>query len=958
MVAFPLILLLFILCAHAQQPVFNANQTYTVLGDTFNNAVSISGSFFRNLTSINITNTLTNAVVGKCIVTATTISPCRIMYQRWQASIAMGVLYSNPSLFLNQTCENGEPCFDENTFAAGCPALIPNICTYFRAYAKMESPTIAKCYAFVEISLVNYTCGTNAYCNNNKVCVDARGNECPSTLTCTLPPLSAGIYTLGGSTAVVVYPYPYTTNVSSASNSATNVSGILRASDSTALTASIWIESTPFFAISAYAFVMPYSHDPARLWVNVTYNNIQSFVVPFAGAFVSYAQPVMYSICPALALSFVNSTVVLQGANFVADPALFACTFNGTAIPYMYLSPNVVHCIVFPTTDVEAIADLTVTNDGVTYAESPLFVGVQGSCQTNKKHSIPVNNQCECIAGYKDIGVCDQCPDGFYQPLVGQKVCLACDSTEDTNATTGNIDKSACICKDGLYRANPSDVSCSPCPDGLECAHGQDLRVKSGYWRASESDMYAIPCTRSIGGPASGDSLCDVGYRGPICNVCADGYGFLNAKCVKCQKPSLNIFIVVLIIFSVIAIVLVITRFTIMGDDAESTASTSEKLFDKNRVGMTLKIIASYFVILLYIGKLAADWSPQSAGFFSLFIPFSVSTNFVSFTCALPIDFYRHIVLTMLLPVFIAVAMFVVFVCINLCWIVVFNRGKYHLYLTLVDYVSMTMVVVYMVHPNIAMEILRSFKCTDVMGTGTSYMADDMRVDCGSPQYITYRVVAIVYFIVYILGSLVFVAFQITKRRDEIESVMKFDRNPLNWHRVFKFMVTGYRKQFYFWEVVVLARKLFIVAASSAFSPGLQLVWSSVVIMVSIALTIHYEPYTIMLLQGQSHMDGNKLDTVALSALAVTLILGFHSIFLGPAYDQSIFAVLVLVDTSALCFMLLTIMKATYNVARMVVGKLVRFDFKGVMEELRKRRDGAVSEIKMYTMKDGQVAEL
>lgn len=928
-------------------PFFDSNQTYVILGDTFNNSISINGNFFKNVTYLNVTNSNFD-VVGKCIVTSTSISPCRIKHQRWEASIAMGVLYSNPSLFLNQTCENGEPCFDENTFAAGCPALIPNICTYFRAYAKMEGPTNPKCYAFVEISLVNYTCGTNMYCNANKICVDARGNECPSTLTCTLPPLSAGIYTLNNLSngpSIIVYPYPYVTSVSSASNYATNTTGVLKASDDTALVADIWTENIILFPTPSYQFVTPYSSSPTLLLLNVTYATTQSFIIPFNGAFVSYPKPIMYSVCPALALSFVNSTVVLQGASLVNDPSLFACTFNGQSVPYTYLSPNVIHCTVFPTTDVASIATLSVTNDGVTYADATLFIGVQGSCQTNKENSVPVNNQCECIAGYKDIGVCDQCPDGFYQPLVGQKTCLACDSTEDTNTTTANTDKSACICKEGLYRANPSDISCSPCPSGLECPHGQEIRVKQGYWRASDSDMYAIPCAKSIGGPTYGDRLCETGYMGPICAVCQEGYGFLNGNCVKCQQPSLNIFIVILIVFSVVAIVLVITRFTIIGDDEH--VQNEGKLFDKNRVGMTLKIIASYFVILLYIGKLAVDWSPEARGFFNLFIPFSVSTNFVSFTCALPIDFYRHIILTMLLPVFISIAMFLVFVAINALWIVFVNRGKYHLYLTLVDYVSMTLVVVYMVHPNIAMEILRSFKCTSVMGTGTSYMADDMRVDCGSSEYLTYRVVAIVYFVAYIIGSLLVMGYQIVKRRDEIESVMKFDRNPLNWHRVFKFMVTGYRKEFYFWEIVVLARKLCIVAASSAFSPGLQLVWSSVVIAVSVALTIHYQPYTIMLVKA--HMDGNNIDTVALSALAVTLILGFHSIFLGPAYDEPIFAVLVLVDASALLFMMLTIFKAAHNIAINLFEKILNLDVKGCMGEVFKKKQE--SEIKMYSMK-------
>lgn len=647
---------------------FNNNQVFNVLSDTSDNIVTLNGNYFQNIQSLDIINTLTNSVAGQCKPTGvinsnTSLSqtflvntqPCKIKHQRWEASNALGTYSGNSLPFsYNQTCESGEPCRSPYTFVDGCPALIPNICQFVRVVAKLQSQPY--CYAFNDLSWVNYTCGTNMYCNASKICTDARLDDCPSTITCSMTALPVGTYTIGGNVFIHAYPYPYIKNVSTASNWASNSSGVLRVSDGTLLTIEeIWMENTSFpynysillngmAAVNGIIPKLSYTAaSTAQLQIAIDYGVGTTWLVPFAGNFVYYPKAIIYSVCPALAFSFTNSTVVVQGASFNNDPELFRCIYDNQEVPYIFLSSNVIQCIIFPVNNASANIPLVVTNDRVTHSDTTLFISIL-QCSIIKPNSKPLNNECACDAGYQDIGgACAACPDGSYQPLQGQMTCIFCDSTESTNGTVGNTDKSKCQCRDGRYREHPDDIQCTLCPEGLLCENGM-VSVLPDYWRAESSNLYALPCDGfgCSGGSGGGNSICAEGYRGPLCNVCADGYGNIYGKCVACQSPSLNIFIVVVIVIAATAIVLTLTRYTTLPEeqlrkDKEGKEDWLIKMNTKFNMGMVMKIILSYMTILFEIGSFTSGWSNNSRQFFNIFIPVSISTNFISFKCAVPI---------------------------------------------------------------------------------------------------------------------------------------------------------------------------------------------------------------------------------------------------------------------------------------------------------------------------------
>jgi hypothetical protein len=54
------------------------------------------------------------------------------------------------------------------------------------------------------------------------------------------------------------------------------------------------------------------------------------------------------------------------------------------------------------------------------------------------------------------------------------------------------------------------------------------LALKKGFWRHSESSDKIIQCSLTsascLGGTTAGVESWDVGYTGPLCAVCEDGY--------------------------------------------------------------------------------------------------------------------------------------------------------------------------------------------------------------------------------------------------------------------------------------------------------------------------------------------------------------------------------------------------------------------------------------------------
>ncbi|XP_074871776.1 multiple epidermal growth factor-like domains protein 9 [Carettochelys insculpta] len=133
------------------------------------------------------------------------------------------------------------------------------------------------------------------------------------------------------------------------------------------------------------------------------------------------------------------------------------------------------------------------------------------------------SGKCQCKAGV--IGLkCDQCRDGYY--WFNQIGCEPCQCNNYSNSCDiltgaclncqGNTEGSHCEkCKAGFYRSNLPGHECRLCP----CSPV----ASTGSCRINPVEQ-APTCDR-----------CHVGYTGPNCNQCDNGYYNSDSICIRCK---------------------------------------------------------------------------------------------------------------------------------------------------------------------------------------------------------------------------------------------------------------------------------------------------------------------------------------------------------------------------------------------------------------------------------------
>jgi len=113
--------------------------------------------------------------------------------------------------------------------------------------------------------------------------------------------------------------------------------------------------------------------------------------------------------------------------------------------------------------------------------------------------------------------------------------------------------------------ARPWTMVCDPCPDHAICNGTMNFSILPGYWRHRHDSVYIYECTHSSackGGFDNGE-LCSQGYKAsPMCSECSDGYGHNSAgECVRCPvSTTINVFFVILmavIVFLFLAIMII-----------------------------------------------------------------------------------------------------------------------------------------------------------------------------------------------------------------------------------------------------------------------------------------------------------------------------------------------------------------------------------------------------------------
>ena len=114
-------------------------------------------------------------------------------------------------------------------------------------------------------------------------------------------------------------------------------------------------------------------------------------------------------------------------------------------------------------------------------------------------------------------------------------------------------------------------------------------------------------------------------------------------------------------------------------------------------------------------------------------------------------------------------------------------------------------ILLFMVHPNIVQYMVQNFKCMDVDGDNRLLL--DLELLCYSIQHKLFSIVVVgPSLLVWGLGIPFFGFVLLLKEKDKLKTIAVKEK--------LGFLFRGYTKSFYYWEIIIIYRKIALICLS------------------------------------------------------------------------------------------------------------------------------------------------
>eukprot|EP00698_Gefionella_okellyi_P011791 TRINITY_DN3131_c0_g1_i1.p1 TRINITY_DN3131_c0_g1~~TRINITY_DN3131_c0_g1_i1.p1 ORF type:complete len:1113 (-),score=238.62 TRINITY_DN3131_c0_g1_i1:40-3378(-) len=415
--------------------------------------------------------------------------------------------------------------------------------------------------------------------------------------------------------------------------------------------------------------------------------------------------------------------------------------------------------------------------------------------------------QCQCLESY------------FWPPSAGAHSSLQCVSCPA--ATNG---ASWCSCDHGSMKSCYAQQGAS-----------------AGEWFALECPYIAAPYQTACALRSTNSTCTDVnscqcaeGYTNRRCSQCVNGYYASGRTCSKCL-PALQWLLPV--IYAVVIVVFIVYLLKVPGTGTGA-----------------LKVLFFYGQsLLLVVSNASIPW-PQ---WVSNFLHSSSQTGSLSFT-ALECVVYginetqRYAVYTLTPAVLVAI-----------CAVIFLVRRRADAADARNVFVYMALSVLLTTYFNVAVKMLNAVSCTlsDAADPSHNYLNAYPWIPCDahSSAYAGVLGIGIVGLIVYVVGVPVLMLALLMRARHSLEHEAQ--------KRQLGFVFGTYRPALYFWEAVLLLRRLVLAIALSMVpftASQFAVIMIAVVLLLSILLQHSLQPFA-------STLD-NRLEQLALYTLMITFL--------------------------------------------------------------------------------------
>lgn len=366
-----------------------------------------------------------------------------------------------------------------------------------------------------------------------------------------------------------------------------------------------------------------------------------------------------------------------------------------------------------------------------------------------------------------------------------------------------NVGNTCVVCAPGTYSLDPNNP-CDSCPSGAICYGGNLIVPQAGYWRSSRDSDKFIECLFSyacLGSPFVVPypiGACAEGYHGNLCQPCENGFSRSgDNKCSKCLSRSSTIPRFIGLVLSLGLICAILVRTTL------KTAHQPESLHS-----IYLKIFTSYLQLVLITSTLDLDWPKFVKYFFNKqnYTNSAVGQNLFSFECFLAGDepeedsyiqvYFDRLLILAGFPVGVALA-----VCIF--WFIVYFYTHKQNYLRKEMFVTIV-VLFFLNHPSLIREYFSVFSCRR-LDDDTLWLNANLDIKCFEGLHFQYALtVALPSIIIWGVGVPSIILGYLVRKREVL--------NDIKLRCRFGFFYNGFRSSYFYWEFLILYRKIIIVS--------------------------------------------------------------------------------------------------------------------------------------------------
>ena len=406
-------------------------------------------------------------------------------------------------------------------------------------------------------------------------------------------------------------------------------------------------------------------------------------------------------------------------------------------------------------------------------------------------------------------------------------------------------------CEAGTYNLK-AGAACFKCPNGAVCYGGREIVSASGYWRYSKTSdkffecPYSNACLEEI--YTSDNENCATGYKGKCCQSCAPNFSRISQnQCTKCLDKDRNSALLSGLMIVLVLVLVGITVSNIKGAyKEESITSIYFKILMNyvQIVGLTISFDLSWPD---FVQKMFQVQGRASGG----------SEQILSVDCFLESamkPFYAKIIILALIPI-------ICFIFSALFWILwkKFTNCEN----AKEKFVGSIVVQLFYFQPNLVKLNFSIFNCTE-LAPGYYFMTEEMSIQCWSNEHLTYSLgVAFPSLLIWCIGVPIILVILLAKNRSNLDKITEKLK--------FGFLYKGFKKNQFYWEFIIMLKKILIISASvflKNVSVPVQALATFIIIIFGFILQEKLSPYSF-----------KQLNTMELRAIIVSAVTIYSGLF-------------------------------------------------------------------------------